>query len=239
MKTKIPGISGSTLKWIAIITMLIDHFGAVVVNRTRVMEGFDHVFWGSLYWPLRQIGRVSFPIFCFLLVEGFLHTKDVKKYMSRMFIFALISEIPFDLAISGVWVYWKHQNVFWELFLGIGVIYLLQKIEEKQFPMFLTGIYKCFICILGMTIAEGLHFDYGAYGILSISLLWTCRINQFYQVVVGALSFIWEMPAPLGFLPVVFYNGKRGRNIKYFFYVFYPAHLFLLYVIARVIGCPY
>ena len=114
MKKK--GISGSTLKIIAMITMLIDHIGAAVCMRMMLAEGFGdlngaaeetikawvtvHADLYSTYYMFRMIGRIAFPIFCFLLVEGFKHTKDAKKYAIRLFAFALISEIPFDLAFQ-------------------------------------------------------------------------------------------------------------------------------------------
>ena len=95
------GLSGSTLKMIALVIMFIDHIGAVIVQRTMSMPGFDHDFWGSLSTPIRYVGRLAFPIFCFLLVEGFIHTSSVKKYLGRMILFAFLSEIPFNLGISG------------------------------------------------------------------------------------------------------------------------------------------
>ena len=95
------GISGNGLKLIALLSMLTDHFGAVVVERTRVFNQFDTQFWDTIYGPLRSVGRLAFPIFCFLLVEGFIHTKDVKKYFFRLMLFAFLSEIPFNLALTG------------------------------------------------------------------------------------------------------------------------------------------
>ena len=101
MEQKKFGVSGSTLKIMALVIMLIDHIGAVIVMRTMSAPGFDHDFWGSLYWPLRYVGRLAFPVFCFLLVEGFSYTSNVKKYLGRIILFALISEIPVDLALTG------------------------------------------------------------------------------------------------------------------------------------------
>ena len=121
------GISGSTLKMIAIVTMLIDHIGAAVLARLLMVNGLGELDqtntdaimqWlsanGALYWMytvMRMIGRVAFPIFCFLLVEGFLHTHDVKKYAMRLGLFALLSEIPFDLAFSSKILEFNYQNV--------------------------------------------------------------------------------------------------------------------------------
>ena len=135
MKTKW-GISGSVLKWFAVITMVIDHFGASVLE-TYVMNVWGRSPLGNLFsdhWNellrvdriLRYIGRPAFPIFCFLLVEGFLHTRDVKKYAMRLGIFALISEIPFDLAVRGKFFDWQYQNVYVTLLLGLLTIWALK-----------------------------------------------------------------------------------------------------------------
>lgn len=239
MELKKPSLSGSTLKIIALIIMLIDHIGAVIVVRTMSTPGFDHDFWNSLYWPLRYIGRLAFPIFCFLLVEGFCHTSNVKKYFSGMVLFALISEIPFDLALTGKWIDFRFQNVFWELAVGILTMVALQYIEKTDFTYVLQVILRLAViavCALG---AEALQLDYGMYGIISVTALYAFRQNKLPQLLVGAISFCWEQVAPLAFVLLAFYNGKRGRNIKYLFYAFYPAHLLILYIVARVIGCRY
>ena len=237
MELKKPGLSGSTLKMIALVTMFIDHVGAVIVSRTMHESGFDYDFWSSLYWPLRSIGRLAFPIFCFLLVEGFVHTSNTKRYLGRIILFALISEIPFDLALTGNVVDFWFQNVFWELAMGILAMMCLERIEKEKINYFLQVILRLIVIAVFALGAEILQLDYGMNGIISIVALYVFRKNKLPQLLVGAISFCWEQVAPLAFLPIAFYNGKRGRNIKYAFYVFYPAHLLLLYVVARVIGC--
>lgn len=237
MELKKPGISGSTLKLLAIVTMLIDHFGAVVVARAAHEPGFDHAFWSSLYWPMRSIGRIAFPIFCFLLVEGFIHTSNVKKYLGRMILFALISEIPFDLALTGNFVDFYFQNVFWELAMGIIAMKYLDYVEKKKFKYMVQVALRLGIIAFFAFAAELLQLDYGMYGIISIVALYVFRQKKWSQLLVGAISFCWEQVAPLAFLPIAFYNGKRGRSIKYFFYAFYPAHLLILYMIAKIMGC--
>ena len=239
MELRKPGLSGSTLKIIALITMFIDHIGAVIVQRTMSMPGFDHDFWNSLYWPLRYVGRLAFPIFCFLLTEGFIHTSNKKKYLSRMLIFALISEIPFNLGIAGDMFNLKYQNVFWELALGIMALICLEIVEKKKLKYYIQVILRFTIIAVFALGAEVLNLDYGMYGIISIVALYVFRQNKKLQLIVGAVSFCWEQVAPLSFLLIAFYNGKRGRRIKYAFYAFYPAHLLILYFIARVIGCQY
>lgn len=239
MEFKKPGLSGSTLKMIALVTMLIDHFGAVIVVRLMGEPGFDHDFWSSLYWPIRSIGRLAFPIFCFLLVEGFVHTSNVKKYLTRMFVFALISEIPFNLGLTGKWIDLDFQNVFWELAAGILAMMCLKAVEKKNYNYVIQVVLRLGIIAVFALGAEVLNLDYGMYGIISIVALYVFRQNKVSQLLVGAISFCWEQVAPLAFVPIAFYNGKRGRNIKYAFYVFYPAHLLCFYLIARVIGCQY
>ena len=239
MELKKPALSGSTLKIMALAIMLIDHVGAVIVQRTMWMPGFDHDFWNSLYMPLRYIGRLAFPIFCFLLVEGFVHTSDAKKYMRRLLVFAFISEIPFDLAITGKVFSLEYQNVFWELTWGMGAMFLLQIIEKRQLNYLVQVVARLGTIAVFALSAEHMNFDYGMYGIISIVALYVFRQNKLMQLLIGAFSFYWEPVAPLAFLIMAFYNGKRGRTLKYIFYAFYPAHLLILYMIARLMGCQY
>ena len=239
MELKKPALSGSTLKIMALAIMLIDHVGAVIVQRTMWMPGFERDFWNSLYLPLRYVGRLAFPIFCFLLVEGYVHTSDVKKYIRRMLLFALISEIPFDLAITGKLIDLNYQNVFLELAFGIGAMFCLELVENNLNNYFLQVISRIGVIAVFAIAAESFNFDYGLYGIISIVALYAFRQNKMMQLLAGAISFCWEPVAPWAFFIIAFYNGKRGRKLKYIFYAFYPAHLLFLYVIARVMGCQY
>lgn len=250
MEEKKFGLSGSTLKWIAIITMLIDHIGASILTKQLLYMGSNPEDFGgvsagfieqynNLYYIMRAtriIGRIAFPIFCFLLVEGFLRTKDLKKYLSRMTLFALLSEIPFDLIFSGELIYWGYQNVMITLLIGMLTMYGCKVIEEKipdRVGQFVAW-GACFAA--GAVVAELLKTDYGAKGIIPIMVLYFLRHFKLYQMIGGALSFVWELPAPLAFLFIGFYNGKRGMRMKYFFYLFYPVHLLLLYLICMVLG---
>ena len=205
------------------ITMLIDHIGACVferglllVDETRndaalfeMLRNTDRI--------LRLIGRVSFPIFCFLLVEGFLHTL-------RLFLFALVSEIPFDLAIMGRLFDPVHQNVFFTLLIGLLAMMLCDYFRMQAQP-----VAQVLVLILAMVLAWALHTDYGYRGVLLIELLYIFRYDRMKQVVAGAVAFSWETTAPLAFIPVWFYNGKRGKSGKWFFYWFYPVHLLILW----------
>ncbi|MBD5460096.1 MAG: conjugal transfer protein TraX [Lachnospiraceae bacterium] len=229
------GISGSTIKMIAIISMFIDHVGAVVVERMLYFPQQGKRLW-TLYMILRSIGRLGFPIFCFLLVTGFMHTRNVWKYALRLGLFALLSEVPFDLAFSDSWMYMGYQNVFFTLLIGLLVMIFLDRVGKRKWhialklPLWLAGIAA------GMYAAEFLKTDYGALGVMCIVTIFIFRRQRLAQVIAGAVVFLWEIPASLAFLPVAAYNGKRGWRMKYVFYAFYPCHLLVLYGIAWMLN---
>ncbi|MCD8098448.1 MAG: conjugal transfer protein TraX [Lachnospiraceae bacterium] len=230
------GISGSELKWIAVITMAIDHLGACILENF-VLNGNGNSPLGSIFagqWGvihafdriLRCVGRVSFPLFCFLLVEGFFHTRDVKRYAMRLGLFALLSEIPFDLALRGKAFVWSCQNVYFTLLIGLLTIWFMEGQKERrwlQLPGFLVGCGAAYL----------LHTDYDVFGIALIAFLYLLREQRLVQSVGGALLCLWEeWSAIFAFALTYLYNGRRGRQSKWFFYCFYPAHLLLYYLIG-------
>ena len=192
-----------------------------------------------LFYVMRMvIGRWGFPIFCFLLVEGFIHTSNVKKYAIRLGVFALLSEIPFDLAQTGKFLNREYQNVFFTLFLGLIVLVAFKKIETMVKNVHLNYILHLIAVILGAWIAMVLKTDYGkmyGIGVIAIAILYIYRRDKKRQMIAGSFIFLWEITAPLAFIPIAAYNGKRGIKMKYFFYVFYPLHLLVLYLISRAI----
>lgn len=250
------GISGSTVKIIAIAVMFIDHIGAVIVERMLLNAGAlyqtqEQLQQGIAYRQdeaviatlllvdliLRMIGRLGFPIFCFLLIEGFMHTKNVWNYALRLGVFALISEVPFDLAFSGSFFYMDYQNVFFTLFIGLTVMIAYDRIQRREnWPDWLKKILGVIAILLGMGVAALLKTDYAAIGVLCVMIMFLFRKNRLHQVIAGCIAFCWEITAPLAFVPIAMYNGKRGLNMKYVFYAFYPVHLLLLYIIARCMG---
>lgn len=235
-------LSGSTLKLIAIITMFIDHLAAGVLARYLYVPGYADLY--QIYSIMRGIGRIAFPIFCFLLIEGFTYTRDRKKYALRLGIFALISEIPFDLLFKGKILEFSYQNVFFTLLIGLFTIMGLDAVEQHteaapQRPMsgVAAALLRAAVTILGMGAAEFLRTDYGALGVMAILVFYIFRHNRLTQIIAGCLAFCWwELPALLAFIPIGLYNGKRGWNIKYFFYLFYPVHLLLLYLLCLILG---
>lgn len=227
-------INSFILKMIAIIAMVIDHVGAVLFPMNMMF---------------RYIGRISFPLFVFLLVEGSIHTSKIRKYELRMFLFALISEIPFDLAFSNEIVDIHSQNVFWTLTIGLVMLDLIQNgasyvksqkgkklqldwIEGQPIPT----IWQFVVVSVCACVAQALQTDYGAGGILLIYFIWMLHENVIAQavafVIISLLFFgSVELPGVIAFLPIFLYNGKKGPSAKYVFYAFYPVHLFILHLI--------
>ena len=237
--------SGTALKTIACITMLVDHIGASCIEAGILTPGLDI---GTLSrdtlsaYPLFQLdrvlrftGRLAFPIFCFLLVEGFVHTHDVKKYVRRLFLFALISEVPFDLAFFRTPFYPGAQNVYWTLALGVLAMAGLKHFEKPDGSASWKGLLWAGGCA---ALALAANTDYSASGVIIICALYLTRADRKRQCIVGAVLFAWELTAPLAFVLVWFYNGQRGACSplqKKAFYWFYPVHLSVLAAVTNLI----
>lgn len=205
------GINGFTLKWIAMISMVIDHIGYVLFPQHMIF---------------RIIGRLAFPIYCFLLVEGAVHTSDKKKYLGRLFLFAMISEIPFNLVCAGKIFTLEYQNVFFTLCLGLAAVYVLQAQLNKA--------YSVIIILAIIFVAQIANADYGGGGVCFILLFYMFREQIFLKsaAFVVADIFIYggiQSYGVLSLIPILCYNGKRGPGMKYLFYIFYPVHLLVLY----------
>ncbi len=230
-------LSGSALKIIAMVTMLIDHIGAAVLVRYLLgmqshigsIEAYNQLF--ILYRVLRGIGRISFPIYCFLLVEGFQKTRNLKKYILRLGIFAVIAEVPFDLCFSSRVVCLEHQSVMLTLLVGVitmwGVSLLEARVRDRRLLV---------PCAAAVIAAGAAGADYGYMGVACIMVLYALRRVKWMQMLGGCLVFLWEIWAPIAFIPIACYNGRRGLNLKYLFYLFYPLHLLILYLICVWMG---
>lgn len=227
------GLSGGALKIIALVTMIIDHATYMFV---------DSVDFRELYLAGRGIGRLAFPIYCFLIVEGFYHTRNVKKYCFRLFLFALVSEVPFDLAFYGVPFYNGHENVFFTLFLGVVVMYLLQETrnasQERQnswkILLLSVGYFTVFLA------AFLVRADYGMLGLMMIVWFYLFHGKKgsvsIANITVNALmaqGVSIQLLGACSVIPIWFYNGKKGISLKYFFYIIYPLHLLIFYFIKN------
>ena len=228
---RIWGLSQEGLKGIACLTMLLDHIGAVFV------PGY------YTYYILRIIGRIAFPIYCFLLAEGVHYTRNPGKYALRLALGAVASEIPFDLAFYGGLTV-AHQSVMLTLLLGFGAL-----MAWKKLPIW-VGIPVTALLALA---AEGLNTDYGAWGVVLIVAFWVLRGRPRWQLVLMltlillamdsiGVPFLWGIPielfALLAMSPIGLYSGKRGRPTRgkqLFFYGFYPVHLLLLWMVNQIL----
>lgn len=244
------GFSAATLKWIAIITMLIDHVGASLLYGHAVYPagwlGGTRYGWGEGIWSrdfymaLRVIGRLAFPIFCFLLIEGLIHTRNRWKYFSRLALFALISEIPFDLAFKRTWWNLNNQNVFFTLALGLGAAAAWDWLTEGKSPNCrpLRALAAILTAAAAALAAMWLKSDYGALGVVLILVMYLLRDHPWARDLLAFAVLVmmvllehshWiEVFGALSFPLMHLYNNQRGRQNKYFFYLFYPVHLLLL-----------
>ena len=237
--------SGTALKTIACITMLVDHIGASCIEAGILMPGLDV---GTLSqdtlsaYPLYRLdmvlrftGRLAFPLFCFLLVEGFIHTHDVRRYVQRLLLFGLLSEVPFDLAFFRTPFAPQHQNVYWTLALGVLAMAGLKRFEKENGLPGWQGLVWAGGCA---ALALAANTDYHAIGVLIICALYMARTDRKRQCLAGALLFSFELTAPLAFVLVWFYNGQRGACSplqKKAFYWFYPVHLLVLAMITNLV----
>lgn len=221
------------LKIIACVTMLLDHIGAVfmpsIVNY-------------NLYYALRIVGRLAFPIYCFLLAEGVAHTKNPVKYGLRLFVGILLAEIPFDLALFGRFT-WDHQSVMVTLFLGFGMALIIQKLDRTKLVPVIAFAF----------LAELFRTDYGAWGVGMIALFVLTRErkdrNMIQTLMLAAICYLMnsasvpifdirlpiELFAVLALIPIFLYTGKKStgsKAVQTIFYLFYPVHLLVLYMIT-------
>lgn len=234
-------LDGSTLKLIAMITMLLDHIGVAIVRRYQnltVLDAAGAASLQTLYQVLRAIGRTAFPIYAFLLVEGFIHTSNRKKYVFSLLLFAFLSEIPFDYALYGRW-YPQHQNVFFTLAIGVCTLWLIETVE-RWFGQHFSDESLLWICRLIITgvsaaVAWVLHTDYSYKGIALIVIFYLFREMRIWSCIMGYMLFIGSLYSIVGFCLPNLYNGKRGKQHKYFLYLFYPLHLLALYLVSCLI----
>lgn len=225
--------SSSILKIIAIISMTIDHMGVILIYPKINLMPDEAKKLYYLYIATRIIGRIAFPIFAFLIAEGALKTANIKKYLSRLLLFALISEIPYDIATNGRIFDMGSQNIFWTLAAGLGIIML---IKNKKY----TGKLKAIILSVSLCVVSSfLSFSLG--GIMLILSFYIFRYDEKRLIPSVFIStFIMTMTSSLLQLfsllagPFIYlYNGKRGGVNKYLFYAYYPLHLLVLFLIAK------
>ena len=223
-------LDGTTLKLIAMISMVFDHAG--------------DMFFPDVMWP-RMIGRLAMPIFSFFIAEGFSHTRDKKKYLCRLGIFALISEIPFDLAFEGK-IGFSHQNTMLSFFLAVVALMLYDwiqggtKSEENH-----ASIGKTVLGVIAVAAIAALSLllraDYTIFAVIAVFLFYVLRQKHPLVRTGVGVAFLaltrtvgYYCTTGLSFIPLAMYNGKKGKGLKWLFYGFYPGHLLLLAAIKHI-----
>lgn len=250
------GVSSAFLKNTAYITMFIDHFFVVVFMayiHWMTMQGSLMAHANEIYTAGRAVGRIAFILFAFMASEGFCHTRSKGKYLLRLGVFALVSEIPFDLAINNVFLETSGQNVYFTLFLGVLALCLIEKFKGRILLQILGVLLCCAAAVFLMT-------DYMLMGVLLIVTFYLCRKSFFLKVLAGSFVIYfgtvaiyvvtyWNFAFPVtvylsaamlelfglvAFIPIYFYNGEKGKQLpKACYYLFYPLHLLLLYGIKQ------
>ena len=240
-------LTAAVLHIIAMTLMLMDHLWATLLPARE--------------W-LTCAGRVAFPIFAFMAVEGYFHTRNFKKYILRMLLFAVLSEIPFDLMYGGTWFYPVHQNVLWTFLLGLLGVWLMEQVRKKG----KTWMYLL-VCVLvvpaGLVLGTLCMVDYYGVGILTVFVFyflhgrkWWCFLGQLAALywlnveLLGGLMYPVQLLgmefelcqqglALLALIPIWLYRGRQGYHSKpfqYLCYAFYPVHMLLLVVVLNFIN---
>lgn len=243
------GLSGSALKMIAVVTMIIDHIGMIFFLGPASTSSTYY----AIYYILRLIGRISFPLFAFLVAEGITHTKNIYKYLLRMLIFAIICEIPFDLVIEGSLFDFSSSNIFFTFTFSIAPVAAMRLVGKfaikskaefiKKYAHITAFIVATFACLI---LAEASGAIYSYYGVALVLVFYIFKNNRPFDLVAAALVLFAfgrltiELYSLLALPIIFFYNGERGfintKVKQYIFYAIYPVHLVVLYGISFLVG---
>lgn len=248
-------LSGNQLKIIAAICMLVDHAAKVffassayrIINPMLAAGQISSEQLRLIDFIYKQIlcgiGAVAFPVFAFTFAEGFRHTHSKKRYLLRLALFALISEFPFDATFFGRYQeglpgwpwYWYHQNVFFTYLQALCALWLMEqanKIKSKPLSVLLQGMIMLIACCVAQFVVYG---DYRGYGVFLIIVVYLLRNNRLYQILGMILvkivfdRFYYPISFLISLILILLYNGKRGeKNLKPFFYGFYPIHIAII-----------
>ena len=240
-------ISAAVLHILAMVLMLMDHLWATLLPAQD--------------W-LTCAGRVAFPIFAFMSVEGYFHTHNFKKYAQRMLLFAVLSEIPFDLMYGGTWLYPVHQNVIWTLLMGLLGIHLMETVRKKQ-KLWVYVLVSAGVVAAGGILGTLCMVDYYGVGVLTVFIFyffrgrkWWCLLGQLLALywvnvqMLGGLMYPIQLfgmefelcqqgLALLALLPIWLYRGRQGYHSKpfqYACYAFYPVHMLILVLVQNCIN---
>lgn len=238
---KMKKLNSRSLQMVALALMLIDHTGHM----------FGKMIDPTVFYVARCIGRLAFPIFAFQIAEGCVHTSNWKKYAIRIFLFGLISELPFNMLHTGAWLLDpEHQNVMFTLLLGLLSLRVMLWANKKSLLCKLSGMLAF---AAAFVLADMLKLDYGGMGVtmvvvfglsqnmkyrIAVQTLCVFLLNYAQVMMHGSFDAPMRLLAVFAMIPIAMYNGKPGaRNklLQYGAYAFYPMHMALLVVLRYAI----
>lgn len=230
---KIKILSGAQLKYIAFLSMLIDHTNKALIYPILNEGILQHI--SNLF---DIIGRIAFPLFAFFVVEGFFKTRNRKKYLTNLLIFAVISEVPFDMFLTSTFFNTRANNVLFTLALSLITIWIIDilknKLENK--PPILWYLVSVVVIIISCFISMQFGLDYEHHSIIIVYLFYIFYNKPVVGCALAYLSIITEVWSILGFGLVLTYNGERGKQNKIINYWFYPVHLLILGILRMYFG---
>lgn len=220
-------LNGAKLKYIAFLSMLIDHVNNGVV--TPLLDGKGVLLHISNLFSI--LGRIAFPIFIFFIVEGFFKTRNRKKYLFNLVLFGIISEVPFDLFTSKVLYNPNWNNMMFTLALCLVTIWIIDEVKDRINNKYLWyGVSLVIVMSFGL-LAMQLSLDYDYHAIILAYVFYIFYDRPVLGATIGYVSIIKELYSFLGFAMTITYNGKRGKQNKWINYLFYPVHLLILGII--------
>lgn len=228
-------LSGAGLKLIAIISMLADH-----VNKALIYPYLEsnHGFLAFISDVFDIIGRIAFPLFCFMLVEGYFKTRNRKKYLLNLLLFGVISEVPFDMFTTASFFNMNWNNVMFTLALVLVTVWIIDTLKEKmqKRPKALWYLVSILIVLVMCIVSMSLSLDYEHHAILIGYFFYLFHDMPVFAIPFGYASMFKEPWALLGFGLTLTYNGERGKQHKMLYYWFYPVHLLILGLLRLCLG---
>ena len=218
--------NGAQLKYMAFLSMLLDHVNNAMI--TPYLDGKGPLLHVSNV--LGILGRVAFPLFMFFLVEGFFKTRSRKKYLINLLVFALLSEVPFDLFTSRELFNKNWNNMMFTLALSLATIWIVDEMKGRLAKKSKALWYGASVLVVAVMCAVAMFFslDYDYHAIIVAYLFYIFYEKPLYGAALGYLSIIKELYSVLGFAATLTYNGERGKQYKWLNYAFYPVHLLIL-----------
>lgn len=217
-------LNGAQLKYIAFLSMLIDHVNNSLI--TPFLDGKGFLLHLSNLFSI--LGRIAFPLFIFFVVEGFFKTRNRKKYFLTLLIFGFITEIPFDIFTSKTIYQPNWNNIMFTLALCLLTIWIIDSIKDKIKNKVLWYIVSIIIVVIFGFISMELSLDYDYHAIVIAYIYYIFYDKPLIGAGLGYLSVLKELYSFLGFGMTLTYNGERGKQYKWLNYLFYPVHMLIL-----------